>query len=451
MKDKRILVVDDEKRARELISRILTDEAAIPLTASNGREALKAIKTDGPDLVILDLMLPDINGLEVLERITTANPDMPVILVSAHGDVESAVRAVKLGAYDFIEKPIDIDRLVVACRNALWQLDLQEELTRLKMEVGSHYRMVGSSKVMRKMRERLQEAASTNAHVLILGETGSGKDLVARGIHNLSVRSNGPFVKLNCAAIPHDLVESELFGYKKGAFTGAHTDKQGRIEAAHEGTLFFDEVAELNLESQAKLLHFLESASIGRLGETKTREVDVRVVAATNNDLKEAIKQGKFRQDLYYRLNVIDIHVPPLRKHREDIPELVEYFLGNTCRELGVPTKTIEKAALRKLTSLSWPGNIRQLRNTIEKMASVSRKQILTVEDLSVIGEDTEAVDEYSKRLTLQEWRSQSERRFILQVLKFNNWNVSLTAKKLNVNRTHLHRKMKELGIEKPE
>jgi len=271
MKGKRILIVDDEAAARMLISDVLTDEGYIPLRAENGRQALEAVKRQAPDLVLLDLRLPDINGIEVLEGIRRIHPQLPVILVSAYGDVSSAVRAVKLGAYDFLEKPLDADRLVVTVRNALWSVELRGEVARLKEAIEERYRMVGSSSVMQGLRERILQAASSKAHVLILGETGSGKDLVARAIHNQSDRANGPFVKLNCAAIPQELVESELFGYKKGAFTGAHADKLGRIEAANSGTIFFDEIGEMNLAAQAKLLQFLESSVIERLGETRSR------------------------------------------------------------------------------------------------------------------------------------------------------------------------------------
>jgi two-component system nitrogen regulation response regulator NtrX len=294
MKGKRILIVDDEAAARMLISDVLTDEGYIPLRAENGRQALEAVKRQPPDLVLLDLRLPDINGIEVLEGIRRIHPQLPVILVSAYGDVSSAVRAVKLGAYDFLEKPLDADRLVVTVRNALWSVELQGEVARLKEAIGERYRMVGSSSVMRGLREYILQAASSKAHVLILGETGSGKDLVARAIHNQSDRANGPFVNLNGAAIPQELVESEHFGYKKGAFTGAHADKLGRIEAADGGTIFFDEIGEMNLAAQAKLLQFLESSVIERLGETRSRKVDVRVIAASNKELQDEVQTKRF-------------------------------------------------------------------------------------------------------------------------------------------------------------
>ena len=449
MKSKRILIVDDENTARVLISEILTDEGYIPVTAGDGGEALDAVKHQSPDLVLLDLKLPDIDGLEVLAGIRTTHPHLPVILVSAHGDVSSAVRAVKLGAYDFLEKPLDADRLLVTIRNALESSLLRGEVARLKEAIGEHYRMVGSSSVMRGLREHILQAASSKAHVLILGETGSGKDLVARAIHNQSDRVKGPFVKLNCAAIPQELVESELFGYKKGAFTGAHADKLGRIEAADGGTIFFDEIGEMNLAAQAKLLQFLESLAIERLGETRSRKVDVRVIAASNKELQDEVQAKRFREDLYYRLNVIDVHVPPLRTRREDISELVEYFLEVTCRELGIPTKTLEEAALKKLMELSWPGNVRQLRNTIEKAVSVSPGLVVRLEDLPKSVEEGEMVLETGETTLLQEARKEFERRFILQALEAEDWNMSAAAEKLGLDRTNLYRKIKALKIER--
>lgn len=448
MNGRRILIVDDENTARVLISEILTDEGYVPLTAGDGREALDAVKHQSPDLVLLDLKLPDIDGLEVLAGIRTTHPHLPVILVSAHGDVSSAVRAVKLGAYDFLEKPLDADRLVVTVRNALWSVELRGEVARLKEAIGERYRMVGSSSVMRGLREHILQAASSKAHVFILGETGSGKDLVARAIHNQSDRAKGPFVKLNCAAIPQELVESELFGYKKGAFTGAHANKPGRIEAADGGTIFFDEIGEMNLAAQAKLLSFLESFAIERLGETRCRKVNVRVIAATNKKIEDEVKAKRFREDLYYRLNVIDIHVPPLRTHREDIPELVEYFLEITCQELGIPAKTLEKSALKKLMELSWPGNVRELRNTIEKAVSASSGLVIRLGDLP------ESVDECDESLepesiSLHDARREFERRCILQALEAEDWNMSAAAERLGLDRTNLYRKIKALKIER--
>lgn len=449
MKGKRILIVDDEAAARMLISDVLTDEGYIPLRAENGRQALEAVKRQPPDLVLLDLKLPDIDGLEVLASIRTIHPHLPVILVSAYGDIHSAVRAVKLGAYDFLEKPLDADRLVVTVRNALWSVELRGEVARLKEAIEERYRMVGSSSVMRGLREHILQAASSKAHVLILGETGSGKDLVARAIHNQSDRVKGPFVKLNCAAIPQELVESELFGYKKGAFTGAHADKLGRIEAADGGTIFFDEIGEMNLAAQAKLLQFLESLAIERLGETRSRKVDVRVIAASNKELQDEVQAKRFREDLYYRLNVIDVHVPPLRTHREDISELVEYFLEVTCQELGIPTKTLEEPALKKLRELSWPGNVRQLRNTIEKAISLTPGLTIRLSDLPELAyEEKEDVVEIGSD-SLQDARKEFERRFILQALEEEDWNMSAAAERLGLDRTNLYRKIKALKIKR--
>jgi two-component system nitrogen regulation response regulator NtrX len=445
---RRILIVDDERTARELITDILTDEGCIPLTAENGRQALKVVELQEPELVLLDLKLPDMDGIKVLENIRATYPDLPVILVSAYGDIDSAVRAVKLGAYDFLEKPLDADRLVVTIRNALWNIELMGEVARLKKEVGERYKMVGSSSVMKSLRERIRQAASSKAHVLITGETGSGKDLVARAIHNQSDRADAAFVKLNCAAIPHELVESELFGYKKGAFTGANKDKPGRIEAADRGTIFFNEIGDMSLAAQAKLLQFLETSTIERLGETQSRKVDVRVIAATNKELLNEVQARHFREDLYYRLNVIDIHVPPLKAHKEDIPDLVDYFLEFTCQESGVPTKTLDEPALKKLIELSWPGNVRQLRNTVEKAVSLTSGLVIGLDDLP------ESVDECDRSqraesISLHVARGEFERRFILQALEAEDWNVAAAAERLGLDRTNLYRKMKALKIKK--
>jgi DNA-binding NtrC family response regulator len=322
------------------------------------------------------------------------------------------------------------------------------EVARLKKEVGERYKMVGSSSVMKSLRERIRQAASSKAHVLITGETGSGKDLVARAIHNQSDRADAAFVKLNCAAIPHELVESELFGYKKGAFTGANKDKPGRIEAADRGTIFFNEIGDMSLAAQAKLLQFLETSTIERLGETQSRKVDVRVIAATNKELLNEVQARHFREDLYYRLNVIDIHVPPLKAHKEDIPDLVDYFLEFTCQESGVPTKTLDEPALKKLIELSWPGNVRQLRNTVEKAVSLTSGLVIGLDDLP------ESVDECDRSqraesISLHVARGEFERRFILQALEAEDWNVAAAAERLGLDRTNLYRKMKALKIKK--
>jgi two-component system nitrogen regulation response regulator NtrX len=443
-----ILIVDDESKTRILISEILADEGYITLSAEDGEEALEVVKKHKPDLVLLDLRLPDMDGIQVLGRIRKNSPNLPVILISAHGSVSSAVKAVKLGAYDFLEKPLDSDRLVVTVRNALQRIELQDEVRRLKDEVNRRDQMIGSSSVMKTLKERISQAASNDAHVFITGETGSGKDLVARAIHRASERNRGPFVKLNCAAIPRELVESELFGYCKGAFTGAHKDKQGRIEAADGGTIFFDEIGELTPQAQAKLLHFMDSKSIERLGETSVRKVDVRVIAATNRELTEEVKQKRFREDLFYRLNVIDIQVPPLRDHKEDIPGLVEFFLENVSLEFGIPKKTLDKDALGKLIEYSWPGNVRQLRNVIEKAVSMSSGLVIQAEDLPPLSSEIGTLL-VCEDLTLHEARQELDRRLIQQALEAEFWNIPAAAERLGIDKTNLYRKMKTLGLKR--
>jgi len=443
MRRKRILVVDDEPVARELISDVLARRGYSPSVAADGGAALEALKRRSPDLVLLDLRLPDMSGIEVLSSIRKSHPDLPVVLFSAYGTVDAVVKAMKLGAYDFVEKPLDVEHLMIVVRNALEQSRLLDEVTRLRAKVEERYRLVGSSKVMQTLRKRIRQAAASKAHVLITGRTGSGKDLVARAIHNQSDCSEGPFVKLNCAAIPHELVESELFGYRKGAFSGAYTDKEGRIEAADGGTIFFDEIGDMPPAAQAKLLHFLESSAIERLGETQTRKVNVRVVAATNRELLKEVKARRFREDLYYRLNVIDIHVPPLQEHPEDIPKLAEHFLERACRELGVPTKMLDESALKSLVKRAWPGNVRELRNTIEKAASLSSGLLITAHDLPAPADSSLE----RKPGSFAQARRMFERRFLQETLEAEDWNVTAAAKRLGMDRTTLYRKLKALGL----
>lgn len=446
MKKKRILVVDDEAAARELISDELEEKGYEPVVADEGNQALMKFKRECLDLVLLDLKLPDVSGLKVLEQIRRTNQEIPIILFSAYGTVDVAVKAMKLGAYDFIEKPIDIDHLMVVIRNALEQSKLKNEVKRLKEEIENHYKLIGSSDIMQTLRDSISKAASCNEHVLITGETGSGKDLVARAIHNFSERESGPFIKVNCAAIPQELVESELFGYKKGAFTGAQTDKAGRIEIADGGSVFFDEIGEMNTVAQAKLLHFLESNEVERLGETRPKPVDVRVIAATNKDLSESIEEGAFRKDLYYRLNVIDIQVPHLAMHKEDIPELVDHFINAACVDAGIPVKQIEEKAIRKLAQHSWPGNVRQLRNYIRKLVSMIPAITITQDDLPELEGEDNSIDTDSP---FQAAKQEFERSFIGKVLEEENHNIARASRRLGLNRSYLYRKIKELQINK--
>lgn len=440
--------MDDDANTRILYSDILSEENYTPICAKDGEEALEVLRREEPDLVLLDFKLPGMDGIQVLERIRKTHSSLSVILISGEGDIESAVKAVKLGAYDFLEKPLDSDRLIVTVRNALWSKELQSEVKRLKDELSQRYRMIGNSQVMQELGKRILQAASNDAHVLITGETGAGKELVARAIHQASDRSQFPFIKVNCAAIPSDLVESELFGFCRGAFTGAHKDRKGRIEAAQGGTIFFDEIGELNPHAQAKLLYFLDSHSVERLGETLSRNIDARVVAATNRELTGEVGSKSFREDLYYRLNVIDIHVPPLREHPADIPEMVEYFLESKGRELGMPVKIIEESAIKKLMEYPWPGNIRELRNVVEKAFFLSEGITIHPEDLpKLIDEDMSVTG--AEKLSLKDAGREFERRFIWEVLKAVNWNVAAAAERLEIDRTNLYRKIKALGIKK--
>lgn len=449
MRKSRILIVDDNTNTRTLFSEILAEEGYLTVCTKDGEEALDALTLKEADLVLLDLKLPGIDGIQVLERIRETNQNMPVIMISGEGDIESAVKVLKLGAYDFLEKPIVTERLIVSVRNALLNAGLQGKLERLEEEMGYRYRMVGNSPAMSRLRELIVQASSNNAHVLITGETGSGKELVARAIHSRSNRSLESFVKLNCAAIPSELFESELFGYSKGAFTGAVKDKKGRIEAADGGTIFFDEIGELSIQAQAKLLQFLDSQTIERLGETISREIDVRVIAATNRELVAEVHKKRFREDLYYRLNVIDIQVPALREHREDIRALAEYFVECFCAKLGLPKKTLKKDAIKKLTDYPWYGNIRQLRNIIEKTVSMSNKPVIYAEDLPLLSENDNDLS-LNEDIALYKARQDFERRLIMKVLEYEKWNVSTTAKRLGIDRTNLYRKIRTMKIKKP-
>lgn len=445
MKKIRVLIVDDNANTRSLYSDILADEGYQIVCAKDGEEALDLLKFKQVELVFLDLRLPDIDGLAILEKIRIAYSETVVIMISGEGDIESAVRALKLGAYDFLEKPIATERLLTTSRNALLNVGLKGKIAMLQEEIDSCHKMVGNSAVMTRLREKIDQASSTGAHVLITGETGSGKDIVARAIHKLSLRSLEPFVKINCAAIPYNLIESELFGYSRGAFTGANKDKRGRIEAADGGTIFFDEIGELTIQSQAKLLLFLESRSIERLGETTSRDIDVKVIAATNKNLPIEVQEKRFREDLYYRLNVIDIKVPALREHIEDIPELASYFLEVSCNELGIPKKQLDESAITKMSKYNWLGNVRQLRNVIEKTVSMSKEVVIRANDLHLLHEEKSIAPQDTN---LHQALRDFERQLIFRVLEEESGHMSNAAKRLGIDRTNLYRKMKSFGIE---
>jgi len=443
----RVLVVDDEPRARDIMADILSDAGMDVLQAGEGEEAIRLASENELNLVFLDLLLPDMNGTQVLEAILAGKPSLPVVMISGQGTIQDAVKATKLGAYDFLEKPAEREKILLAARNALERDRLRRELVGLREESLRRYQMVGASQVMLEIFQKIDEIAPTRAPVLVTGESGGGKELVARAIHLKSDRKDKAFVKLNCAAIPETLIESELFGYEKGAFTGALTQKKGKLEVADGGTLLLDEVGDLSLASQAKLLRFLQENQFERLGATNTLKVDVRVISATNKNLRQEIDEKRFREDLYFRLNVIHIHVPPLRERKDDIPLLADHFLGQQCEENGVPKKQLTPESVEFLKSADWAhNNARELENLMKRAAILVKAQDIAPRDLVPLMEPTGAAPSHAGA-GLREARDEFEREFIRAALARNNWDKTKTAEQLGIERTHLHRKLKDLGL----
>ncbi len=447
-----ILIVDDEPAIVQTLSGILQDEGFDVLTAADGETALRLVEEEGPDLVFLDIALPGLDGLEVLQQLKEQLPLLPVIMVSAYGNVENAVKATRLGAYDFIEKPPHADKIILTVRNALELSRLTEENLQLRRRTGPPEEIIGQSPVMQQLREQVRIVAPTNAWVLITGENGTGKELVARAIHRFSKRSHKPFVEVNCAAIPEELIESELFGHEKGAFTGATSKRRGKFDQAHEGTLFLDEIADMSLKTQAKVLRILQEQRFERVGGSRPIQVDVRVVAATNKNLEELIARGQFREDLYYRINVIPIQVPPLRERPEDIPLLIEYFLQEFARENNCPAKIMTPEAVAVLRRQPWPGNVRELKNFVQRLAILTPGRVIDLTHLPDIGGAEQSagdVDQSFFQITsLKEARSQFEREFLRRKLAEYQGNVSLTAEAIGLERSHLYKKMRTYGLD---
>jgi len=451
---KTILVVDDEQSIRESLDGILQDEGFRTLCSETGEDALSLLAEETPDLILLDIWLPGIDGLETLRRIRENSPEQLVIMMSGHGTIETAVKATKLGAYDFIEKPLSLDKVLISIENALKVGRLVEENRSLKAKMAKEYEMVGISDAIQSLKDQIAIAAPTSGWVLITGENGTGKELVARAIHHYSKRSDKPFVEVNCAAIPEELIESELFGHEKGAFTGATTQRRGKFDQANEGTLFLDEIGDMSLKTQAKILRILQERKFERVGGNRTIEVDVRVIAATNKDLEEEIQDGHFRQDLYYRLNVLPFHVPPLRERREDIPLLAKHFIAFFCSKESREIKTIDPDALEAMTAYNWPGNVRELKNIVERLVIMTPHRAITLADLpSGIQRSTSAdlglkVYMPGEGVSLKQAREEFEKEFILQKLQENEGNISRTAEAIDMERSNLHRKIKSYGIE---
>ncbi len=452
-----ILVVDDEPAILSTLSGILSDEGYEVHVAKGGQEVIPLVQSHPPGLVLLDIWMPEPDGIETLQQLKTLFPDLIVIMMSGHGSIETAVKTIKLGAYDYIEKPLSLEKVILMVKHALNEFHLKEENRSLKKLVDRKYEMVGASQGMLHLKQQIRVAGASQSRVLISGENGTGKELVARTIHEKSPRRKGPFLEINCAAIPENLIESELFGYERGAFTGARERKKGQFELASGGTFFLDEIGDMTLATQARVLRVLQEQSFYRVGGNVLVRVDVRVIAASNKDLLEEIKAGRFREDLYYRLNVIPLHAPPLRERIDDIPVLIAYFIETVSQEQGIRPKRLTPEAFDILKKYHWPGNVRELKNITERLLIMSPTPMISSHDLPGFlkeGVDSgEGKTSSSKRLPnpLKEARSLFEKEHILSALEKKEWNIPQTAEILQIERTHLYRKMKLLGIKAPE
>ena len=447
----RILVVDDETAVRESLKMILEYDGYDCRLAPNGQDGIAQTERDSPDLVFLDVKMPGMDGLEVLRKIREHDETVPVVMISGHGTVSTAVEATKLGAFDFLEKPLSTERVKVTIRNALDQRKLMDENRSWRKADQVRHEMVGDSAVLDKLTEELRRAAPVRSSVLIQGESGVGKELVARAIHRNSTRTRERFVQVNCAAIPDDLIESELFGHEKGSFTGATEKQIGKFEQADRGTIFLDEVGDMSLKTQAKVLRVLQEGEVERLGSSRTMKVDVRVLAATNKDLETAIEAGEFREDLFFRLSVIPIHVPPLRERADDIPLLVKHFATQFARENNFKPKQYSDAALEALSRQHWRGNVRELRNSVERLLVMTGGQTIDLPDVqSVLRVDdrrASAANVGQAARTLREFKEINERAFLVAKLRELGWNISRTAEEIDTPRSNLYKKLEQYKI----
>jgi two-component system nitrogen regulation response regulator NtrX len=444
----RILVVDDEAEIRRSVRMILEYEGYEVLEAATGPDGVSMAERDAPDLVFLDIKMPGMDGLEALQRIKASNDGLPVVIISGHGTVSTAVEATKAGAFDFIEKPLTTERVLVTIRNALDRSRLADENRSLRRAVEVRHQMVGESPALRQVWDAIRRASPTNATVLLLGESGVGKELVARSIHRNSLRSRERFVQVNCAAIPEELIESELFGHEKGSFTGATEKQIGKFEQADRGTIFLDEVGDMSPKTQAKVLRVLQEGEVERLGSARTIKVDVRVIAATNKDLEQEIEKGTFREDLYFRLSVIPIRVPPLRDRREDIPALVKHFADLFSRDNNRRPPRFSPAAMEYLQRARWKGNIRELKNTVERLIIMSPSDVIDADDLrDVVRLEPKAQGADNDKGTLREFKESSERAFLVGKLRENGWNISRTAEVIGTPRSNLYKKLEQYAI----
>ncbi len=449
-----VLIIDDEAGIRSTLSGILEDEGYRAASAATAGEGLAMLTRRSFDLVMLDVWLPDRDGLDLLRELRETGSDIPVIVISGHGNIDSAVKSIRLGAQDFLEKPLSLSRVILTVANALERLRLSRELQQLAEKIERSEPLIGTSPPMVRLKEDLKVAAESDSRILIVGENGTGKELVARQVHRLSKRAQAPFVDVNCAAIPEELIESELFGHVKGAFTGATADRPGRFEQAHGGTLFLDEIADMSMKTQAKVLRVLQEQRFERVGGTTATQVDVRVLAATNKDLEEEIRQGRFREDLYFRLAVIPLRVPPLRERSDDIALLVDYFIDQFAHEIGRRAKVVEPAAMQRLRAYAWPGNVRELRNVVERMMIMVRGDTIRASDLPpTLHEETTRAHQaiwQQDFASLKEARATFEKRYIERLLSELDGNVSRTAQALGLERSNLYRKLRAYEIEVP-
>ena len=445
------LIIDDEPAIREALRMTLKAARLDAVLAEDGEKGLQEAENPAISVVFLDIKMPGRDGLEILTDLRQRRPDLPVIMISGHGTIETAVQATQSGAFDFLEKPLDRDRVLLLARNATATAKLQKENTKLKSREAT--RILGSSRPIRELLAAIERVAPTQARVLITGENGSGKELIANRVHDLSPRADGPFIDVNCAAIPKDLLESELFGHEKGSFTGAHAQKKGKFELAHGGTLFLDEIGDMDLAAQAKVLRVLEQNKVERVGGSEPIDVDVRVVAATNKDLPKEVAEGNFREDLYYRLNVVELQSPPLRERRDDIAILAGAFLEEATRRNGTGPRTIGFEGNQALQREDWPGNVRQLRNAIEYLAIMAAAEEISPEDVTrAVGAKTSALteDPYRGAASFEEFKDTAEREFLERRLLENGWNVKRTAELLGMQRSNLYKKIDKYQLKKP-
>ena len=449
MAGEHVLIVDDEPAIQSALRGVLEDEGYRVTAVGSGAEAIGVVGDETPDVVFLDIWMPGLDGLDTLAEIKRVRPETAVVMISGHGTIETAVKATRLGAYDFIEKPLSLDKTLVILDRALEHARLESENASLREKLDERSQIIGESAVIRALREQIAMAAPTNGRVLIYGENGSGKELVARAVHALSARQDRAFVEVNCAAIPEELIESELFGHEKGAFTGAHSRRRGRFELADGGTIFLDEIGDMSLKTQAKVLRALEEQSFERVGGKDTIKVDVRVIAASNRDLQNLIRHSRFRDDLFYRLSVIPIEVPPLRARTEDIPLLIDHFIRVFSADNGKRVKTLSGEALAYFLAYDWPGNVRELRNMVERLVIMAPRDLIDAEDVPAPLRPKETVGETRER-TLREARDNFERAYILAELRANEWNMTRTAERLGIERSHLYRKIKGYSIIPP-